>query len=40
MSLQVMSAQREDLSKILDLQKESYLSEAEMYNEYKIPSTG
>lgn len=37
MKLQILQAQREDLQKILDLQKESYKSEAELHNEYNIP---
>jgi hypothetical protein len=37
MQFQIMTAQREDLQKILDLQKKSYKSEAELHNEYNIP---
>jgi len=35
--LTIGSAKTEDLSEILQLQKEAYLSEAEIYNDYNIP---
>lgn len=37
MDLQISAALREDLPQILELQKECYLSEAELYNQYNIP---
>lgn len=37
MNFQIVTAQKEDLPEILDLQKESYQSEAELHNEYNIP---
>lgn len=37
MDFAIIRAQREDIPKILELQKECYLSEAELHNEYNIP---
>ena len=36
MKFQIVIAQKEDLQKILDLQKESYMSEAELYKDFNI----
>lgn len=36
-SLRVTAADRSDLAQILSLQKEAYVSEAEIYDDYSIP---
>lgn len=37
MEIKIFEANEEDLKTILDLQKECYLSEAELYNDFDIP---
>lgn len=37
MQIDILQAQQNDLAAILQLQKDCYLSEAEIYNDYEIP---
>lgn len=37
MNINIITAQKEDLQEILDLQKACYLSEAELHNDFNIP---